>query len=168
VHPRHPGCHRGFTLVELLIVCLLIGILGALTAPYLIAAKSASNEASAIGSLRAINSAQAAFLSTCGRGAYASDIADLIDDAFLNADMGFNPKSGFNFALLAGQNAQAGLDDCAGRPTQSAYYASGIPLSESTGRRAFATSEDGTIWQDTSGMAPAQPFTSGGTVSPID
>ena len=47
--------NRGFTLIELLIVVMLIGVLAALTAPFLMAAKAAANQASAIGSLRALN-----------------------------------------------------------------------------------------------------------------
>jgi type IV pilus assembly protein PilA len=159
---------HGFTIVELLIVCLLIGILAALTAPFLIAAKSAGNEASAIGSLRAVNSAQAAYLSTCGRGGYAGAMADLIAGNFLNEDMGFNPRSGFNFAVRAGLGSGPGPADCQSRPTESAYYASAEPLARTTGRRAFATNGGGTIWQDTTGVAPAEPFTASPDVSPIE
>ena len=36
-----------------------------------------------------------------------------------------------------------------------------------TGYRGFATDERGTIWQDITGGAPAQPFTEGGDISTI-
>jgi len=43
-----------------------------------------------------------------------------------------------------------------------------VPLTKgSTGTRAFATDEQGTIWQDSSGAAPGQPFTAGGTIGVI-
>src|SRR5690348_13844698 len=73
---RLSGAH-GFTLVDMLFVIGLIGVLSAIAFPRLLLARQTAGAASALGSLRAISSAELTFALTCGAGFYAPTLPAL-------------------------------------------------------------------------------------------
>jgi type IV pilus assembly protein PilA len=163
--------HDGFTLIELLLVIAIIGIIAAIAAPGLLRARMAGNEASAIGSVRAISTAQHAYAGKCN--GYAPVLTELsLAGSFLSPDMTASAtlyKSGYTITMAAGASNVVLPSQSAGCVASgSSYIATAVPISiGSSGTRGFATDEGGAIWQDVTGAAPAQPFTPGGNVSII-
>src|ERR1700692_889240 len=67
----------GFALIDLIFTMGIIGVLCSIALPRLLLARQAAGAASAIGSMRAINSAQLTFALTCGGGFYAPSLTTL-------------------------------------------------------------------------------------------
>jgi type IV pilus assembly protein PilA len=155
----------GFTLTELLIVIAILGIVAAIAVPGMLRARRSGNEASAIGSLRALNSAESSYASGAGKGGFATLLATLAtacpggNAAFISPDLSIDPavKSGYTVTMAAAAISSPGPNDCNGTATQTAYYSTAVPVAAGlSGLRAFASSAAGAIFFDPTGVAPTE------------
>jgi type IV pilus assembly protein PilA len=146
--------HRGFSLIELLIVVAIILIIAAIALPNYWKARMAANESAAVSAIRTINSAEVTYLTSYPTQGYASitalagaspctpssGTACLIDNNLATATVAPG-KSGYVYGLV---------------PTASTYYASAVPNVPSTsGTRSFCSTEDAVIRYDPSGAVVA-------------
>jgi type IV pilus assembly protein PilA len=140
---------KGFSLIELLIVVAIILIIAAIAIPNLLRSKMAANEASAVGSMRTINTSSVAFSTTYGNyptklsdlgpsTAPTSTAADLIDSALVTGT-----KSGYTFSYSAATPYQQ-------YSIQAAPVNAGV-----TGQRYFFTDQSGVIRVNLSSPAAA-------------
>jgi prepilin-type N-terminal cleavage/methylation domain-containing protein len=148
---------KGFSLIELLIVVAIILIIAAIAIPNLLRSRIAANEASAVGSMRTINTAETTYNSTYPTVGYSADLnslagnsctapvstaACLIDTTLAGAVSAATPKSGYFFTYATSSSL--------------GYTLLGAPAQQgSSGVKQFYTDGTAVIHYNASGAATA-------------
>jgi prepilin-type N-terminal cleavage/methylation domain-containing protein len=145
---------HGFSLIELLIVVAIILIIAAIAIPNLLRSRIAANQASAVGSLRTLNTAEITYASTYNSG-YSQTLADIAPPAtggptstaagLIDSVLGVGVKSGYSFLYSSGPT------DASGRI--NIYEITGTPISSSTGTNYYFTDQSGVIRQNSTTVA---------------
>ena len=93
---------RGFTLVEIMMVVVIIAILAAIAIPNLLRARVAANDAMAQSTLKAIGTAFENYMTVHGK--YPDDTDTLLGDTppYLNKDYFIGTHAGFTYSTTLG------------------------------------------------------------------
>jgi type IV pilus assembly protein PilA len=158
---------HGFALIDLIFVCGIIGLVSSIALPRMMLARQSANAASAIGTLRALNSAELTFALTCGSGFYSPNLTTLGTappgsiEAFISPDLGSADtvsKSGYTFQLTADPFG-ASPATCNGLAAglTGRGYRSGADALEPGNPRFFGSNALSTLYEDTSTLFATMP-----------
>jgi type IV pilus assembly protein PilA len=136
---------RGFSLIELLIVVAIILIIASIAIPNLMRARISANETSAVGSIRAINSAMISYMSAYPTVGFPAALSALggtscappspASACLIETQLASGSKSGYTFTLTG-----------VGGSPASTYQIIGAPaVANHTGVRYFCSFADGVI-----------------------
>jgi len=158
---------NGFALIDLIFVCGMIGLISSIAVPRLLLARQSASAASAIGSMRAIDSAELTYAISCGSGFYAPKLTTLgtppvgSNEPFISPDIGAaDSVTKSNYMIQLSAQAFVGAPaTCNGLPADTAGrgYVAAADALEPGNIRFFATNASSTIFEDTSSMFATMP-----------
>jgi type IV pilus assembly protein PilA len=142
---------KGFSLIELLIVVSIILIISAIAIPSYLRSRMQANEASAVGSVRMINTSAVTYSSTYVNVGFPANMVDMgganpcsatsTTACILEDTLALGTKSGYSFVWTGD-----------GVIPSVAYSLTGTPLVVGgSGQRMFCTDQTGVIRYDSSG-----------------
>ena len=142
---------KGFSLIELLIVVAIILIIPAIAIPNLLRSRMAANEASAVGSIRTLNTSAVTYSSTYPGAGYPATLVTMggaspctatsTNACLIDAVLGAGTKSGYTFKWTGD-----------GATPSVGYSITAIPVSVGTsGQRAFFSDQSGVIRYNAAG-----------------
>ncbi len=134
---------KGFSLIELLIVVAIILIIAAIAIPNLLRSRIAANEASAVGSIRTINTSEVTYSSTYPNVGFANLAAlggaggSATGAGLIDAVLASGVKSGYVFTVATSGASTGG--------PATMYSVNGDPQNSQTGQRHFFSDQSGVI-----------------------
>jgi len=160
---------KGFSLIELLIVVAIILIIAAIAIPNLLRSRMAAAQASAVGSVRTINTAAISYNSTYGNGfppslasignngttSVTCTNAELIDTVLTSGT-----KQGYTFVLTHGttQVTSSASSCSAGYGYSDGYMITATPVTVgTTGQTSYCSDPSGVIRFNPTGATNAGP-----------
>ena len=147
----------GFSLVELLIVVVVIGVVAAIAIPNLMASRRSANEGSAISDLRLFHGAQITYATSMGQGNFAGDttlngdaLTELGTAGIIDRLFATGVKNGYRFT---------GIKVDASGSTPSTFCGRAVPVTATglgaTGPRNIAVATDGVLYSGDAAVATA-------------
>lgn len=158
---------QGFALIDLIFVCGVIGLLCSIAMPRLLLAKQSAGAASAVASMRTINSAQLTYALTCGSGFYAPSLTTLgtpppgSREPFISAGLASADtviRSGYVIQLTASPfaGAPAACNGLGAGLAGQGFLAAADPT-EPSNKRFFGTNAGNVVYEHTSTLFAVMP-----------